>query len=82
CTSILGISFLQIGIKHIGASNAAVFSLFEPISGVVLGVLILKESCSIRTFLGCVLILVAVAILSAPKRKTIEIAEKTVETVV
>ncbi|MEG2928743.1 MAG: DMT family transporter [Oscillospiraceae bacterium] len=79
CTSIMGISFLQIGIKHIGASNAAIFSLFEPISGVVLGVLILKESCNVRTLVGCVLILVAVAILSAPQRKTIETAEKTVE---
>ena len=61
--SVFGITFLQMGIHSIGASNAALFSLFEPIFSVVLGVVLLKEDISAKAFLGCLLIISAVGII-------------------
>ena len=66
--SILGISFLQIGIEVVGPSNAAIFSLFEPISGIILGILVLNEPFGFKTILGCTLVILAVAVLSKEER--------------
>lgn len=59
--------FLQMGIKFCGATTAAILSMFEPITSVVLGILILKEDFSWFKLLGCVLILAAVFILTPRK---------------
>ncbi len=39
-------AFLQVGIRYTGASTSAILSMFEPITSVVCGVLILNESLS------------------------------------
>ena len=53
---------LIIGIKMIGAGNAAIFSMLEPVSGVVAGVVFLKEKLPFLKLVSCVLILIAVMI--------------------
>ncbi|MBQ1237440.1 MAG: DMT family transporter [Oscillospiraceae bacterium] len=63
-------AFLQMGIKHTGASTSAILSMFEPITSVVCGVLFLRESLSVMKLLGCALILFAVYLLT--KRGTVE----------
>ena len=40
CT-VIALSLLQIGIKHVGASTAAILTTFEPITSIVCGVLLL-----------------------------------------
>ena len=44
CT-VVALSLLQIGIKHVGASTAAILTTFEPITSIICGVLLLGETC-------------------------------------
>lgn len=64
-------AFLQVGIRYTGASTSAILSMFEPITSVVCGALILNESLSGVKLLGCALILFAVYLLTR-KRTVIE----------
>lgn len=51
-----------VGIKKIGASNVAIFSMLEPVSGVVGGFLLLGEKAPLMKVLSCIIILTAVAV--------------------
>lgn len=68
-TSVIAITFMQIGVKNIGPTTTAILCMFEPITSVILGILLLNEPCTIKSILGCVLILVAVLTLSIFKEK-------------
>ncbi len=63
-TSVGAISLLQLGIRLTGPSTAAILSTLEPITSVVLGILILHEELSVLKLLGCVLILSSVAVIT------------------
>jgi drug/metabolite transporter (DMT)-like permease len=60
--SVFAYVLLIVGIKLIGAGNAAIFSMMEPVSGVAAGVLFLHEGLPINKLISCLLILVAVGI--------------------
>lgn len=68
-TSIGAVTLLQMGIKYIGASTAAILCTFEPITSVILGIYLLNEEKSINVVIGCILVIAAVIILSLPKKK-------------
>lgn len=53
---------LIVGIKLIGAGNAAIFSMLEPVGGVVAGVIFLSEELPLMKLLSCIVILCAVMI--------------------
>lgn len=53
---------LIIGVKKIGAGNAAILSTLEPVSGVIAGVVFLGEALPAIKLISCVLILIAVLI--------------------
>lgn len=57
CTSFLAVALLQKGIHDLGASTAAVFCMFEPVSSVVSGCLVLNEPMTWEKLVGCVVIL-------------------------
>ena len=59
-----GVTLYQIGIKTIGPQNTSILSTFEPITSIVLSVLILNEPFTIKTAIGIVLILAAVILVS------------------
>lgn len=61
--SVGAITFLQIGIREIGASASSVLSTMEPITSVVLGVLILNEALTISKILGCIFILSSILLI-------------------
>ncbi|WBW98351.1 DMT family transporter [Oceanirhabdus sp. W0125-5] len=63
-TSIVAVILLQKGIKLIGASTASILSTFEPIVGILLGVLILNETITMRIILGGILVVFSVIILT------------------
>ncbi|MPQ44753.1 DMT family transporter [Clostridium tarantellae] len=67
--SLVAVSLLQVGIKHIGASTAAILSTFEPITGVVCGAILLGEEFTALKILACVLIFTGVGILVLSKDK-------------
>ena len=60
--SVFAYVLLIVGIKLIGAGEAAIFSMLEPVSGVVFGVLFLQEQLPPAKLASCLLILTAVAI--------------------
>ncbi|MBQ6373640.1 MAG: DMT family transporter [Clostridia bacterium] len=59
-TSIAAAALLQQGIRRLGGTTAAIFSLFEPVSSCVFGALFLGERMSARAVGGIALILGAV----------------------
>lgn len=71
CT-VVALSLLQIGIKHVGASTAAILTTFEPITSIVFGVLLLGESVTFVKIMACVLIMIGVVTLSLSKQKKIQ----------
>lgn len=75
CT-VVALSLLQVGIKHIGASEAAVISTFEPITSVILGILLLNEKITPIKIIACILIFSGVLILSFAKNNTSEIKQE------
>lgn len=67
CTSLLAVILLQVGIRYLSATTAAIFCLFEPISCSVSGWLFLGEEIRWQKIVGSLLILAAAAILMAVK---------------
>lgn len=59
-----GVNLFQIGIKIVGPQTTAILSTFEPITSVIIGVLLLNENFGIKTIFGVGLILLAVIIIS------------------
>lgn len=57
---VLAVTLLQIGISYLGSQSASLLSLFEPVTSVFVGILILHESFSYLKLLGCILIFTAV----------------------
>lgn len=68
-TSILAVIFFQLGIKMIGASNASILSTLEPITSIILGVILLHENISFKTILGSILIIMSVILITLSERK-------------
>jgi len=65
--SFIGVLGYQVGVKCIGPQNTAILSTFEPITSVILGILVYQESFSLRTLFGCLCILSSVVIVAKMK---------------
>lgn len=63
-TSFGALPLLQLGIKYTGASTAAILSTLEPITSVILGILVLHEEMSFVKIIGCVLIIVSILLIA------------------
>lgn len=70
-TSILSIAMtlgavtlLNMGISIIGSQNAVILSTFEPITSMIIGILIFGVNFCIRIFIGCILVLIAVILIT------------------
>lgn len=63
--SVGAIVLFQEGVRTIGAQKAAILSTFEPITGIVMGILVFQESFLLRAVLGMILILTATVLISA-----------------
>lgn len=62
--SLIALICLQMGSSRLGSKMTSLFSLFEPITSVLLGVAVLHESLQITKLAGCILILLAVLYLA------------------
>ncbi|GAA0178874.1 EamA family transporter [Clostridium sediminicola] len=69
CVSVGALSLFQLGIKYIGASTASILSMLEPITSIILGVIILHENISLLKIVGSSLIVAAVIILTREKNE-------------
>ena len=65
--SFIGVLGYQLGVKYIGPQNTSILSTFEPITSVIVGVLVYSEGFSLRTLLGCLCILSSVIIVAKIK---------------
>lgn len=68
-SSFIGTCFFQKGSDMMGSQNASILSTFEPVTSVVVGLLILNEGISIKSILGCVLILTSVIIIAMKEKE-------------
>ena len=59
-TSVAAMALLQLGIRFLGAGDAAILCMFEPLTSVVSGIFLLKEEISLLKLIGCILSLGAV----------------------
>lgn len=48
------------GSAIVGAQDAAILSTFEPVTSMIVGILVLHESASLSSMAGCILILISV----------------------
>ena len=65
--SFIGVLGYQVGVKCIGPQNTSILSTFEPITSVIIGVLVYQEGFTVRTLLGCLCILSSVIIVAKMK---------------
>lgn len=68
--ALLAVVLLQTGIKYLGYTTAAIFSLFEPLTSIFTGAVFLKETVTPTKIIGCMLILTSVVILSLKRKST------------
>lgn len=59
---LLATMLFQIGVKYIGGMVASVFSMFEPLTCLIVGVLFLGENINYVKIAGCVLICLGILV--------------------
>jgi drug/metabolite transporter (DMT)-like permease len=66
----MGLSYLLffLGLQRISAQTASITGLFEPVSGMLIGLLIFQEGLTLLGALGSLLVLAAIALISRPAR--------------
>ena len=60
---LCAVTFLKKGIEILGSSLASLLSMFEPVTSVIFGVLLLNEELTLLKVIGCVLILFSIGLL-------------------
>jgi len=63
-TAFVGALLYQIGVKYIGAESTAMLSTFEPITSVIVGILVYGEPMTLRIFIGCAAIIASTLIIA------------------
>ena len=67
CNSGIAVTLFQLGAKYIGPQKASLFSTFEPLTSVVIGITVYREAMTLRIVFGLVSILAAVVLLAVGK---------------
>lgn len=60
---LCAVTFLKKGIEILGSSLASLLSMFEPVTSVIFGVLLLNEELTLLKVIGCILILFSISLL-------------------
>ena len=58
-----------IAIRRIGASNAAITNMLEPITALIAGVIIFNEKLNLSAILGCILVILAITLMTLNKKR-------------
>ena len=66
--NLIGMVSFKVGIKAIGPSTAAILSTFEPITSLILGILIFREILSWYHIAGSILIIISATIVAFKKK--------------
>ena len=62
--AVLGSAFFAFGVRKTDAQLSAIASTMEPIVSILVGIIFLSEKFTVRTIIGCVMVLTAVVLLS------------------
>ncbi len=73
-TSFGAVILLQIGVRELNATTASLLCLFEPISGVIFGIVFLSEVVTTNQWIGSAIIILALLIDIIMGKKSIETA--------
>ena len=68
-TAFIGALMYQFGVKYIGSENAAMLSTFEPITSVIVGILVYNEAMTPKIFIGCLAIVTSTLIIAKTESK-------------
>jgi drug/metabolite transporter (DMT)-like permease len=68
-SAFIGAMLYQIGVKYVGSESAAMLSTFEPITSIVIGVLVYNEAMTVKIFIGCMAIILATLIIAKTESK-------------
>lgn len=71
----LAYAMFYAGLRGMSSGSAMVATLIEPVTAVVIAVVVLHERLSVAGLIGCLLILSAIASLGRPPKKTAAVAE-------
>lgn len=74
-TMALAYAMFYAGLRGMSSGSAMVATLIEPVTAVVMAVIVLHERLSAAGLIGCLLILSAIASLGRPPKKTASVAE-------
>ncbi len=66
-TTFIGAFGYQTGVRYVGSENAAMLSTFEPITSIVVGVLIYGEPFNAKTAAGCAAIIISTLLIAGSK---------------
>ena len=69
--TVLALALFQIGVFLCGPVKASLLSTFEPLTGVVIGILVFHETLTVKNACGLFMILLAVILLALPVEKQI-----------
>ncbi|MBS3810453.1 MAG: DMT family transporter [Halanaerobiales bacterium] len=75
--NIFGMVSIQIGLKYITATAASILSTFEPITSLIVGIVILNEFLAWYHFVGSLFILISVVLVTLSEKKIQRVSEKT-----
>lgn len=65
--TLVALMLFQLGTRYLGAKLSALFSLSEPVTSMVVGVVFMGEPLIISKIIGCILILLAILIVTFRK---------------
>ncbi len=72
-STVLGCTFFSLGIRAIGSEKASILSVFEPVTAILAGVLLLGESLPTTFALGSILIILGSYLVSRNKKDPVSI---------
>ena len=68
-SGVRALTLYQIGIQHVGGILTSLLSTFEPVTGVIVGILVFEEMLTGRILTGVILIMVSTVLLVLAGRK-------------
>lgn len=67
CNSGLAVTLFQLGTRYVGPQKTSLFSTFEPLTSVLVGIFVYQEAVTFRTLCGMLCILASVILLTLGK---------------
>lgn len=68
-STMVGVALLQMSLQFIDSSTAAIMCTMEPLTSVLMGILVLLEPIGLLKLLGCIFIIAAVFIIAIDNRR-------------